>query len=226
MKAKKSNNKKELVKIATDTGISAGSSIIGSIIGLAVGGVPGSIIGSVVSPAISAGAKIIRGYFDRRKQRVENITDTATLLAGLSQDKIVSDLETNAYKVDEMVKLLKTATESDKSLDGIFSALLANLFLSKDANEQDRIDIFVDALHGLHDIHLKVLLCIDKASGVLGASQISESVGIPEIELRSTVRMLELKGMIRDCEKIPIEWSLRELGKAVVEFSKKGGSKI
>lgn len=41
---------------------------------------------------------------------------------------------------------------------------------------------------------------------------------MPEIELRNTVRDLELRGMITDNDSNPTVWNLRELGVAIAKF--------
>lgn len=213
---KKSNKQMGLTKKLIDTGVNAGASVVGTLIGLAVGGPIGAIVGATVPPAISTGANLAIDYWERKRKRAESIVTKALGINTQSEEAIVK-LCSNEDKIDEFIHLIRSALDNDKSLDMLYSRLLREL-MQNESSDLDRIFIFDDAIQGLRAIHLKILRAIYFADGTLSASDIAKSVNVPEIELRGIVRTLELKGMIKDLEKEPTEWELREMGKALVEY--------
>ncbi len=204
--------------ILAKNSLEAGKAAIGALAGLVVGGPAGAIVGAVTAPVITLAQDIAKKAIERRRNRLERIISDAIGLSGLDIEAALSSLSNDEGKVDEFLFLLSIASESDQALDGVFKGLVAETLRSSASQQKERLMIIGDSIRGLRAVHLHVLKVLLDAGGKLRANEMAVAAGIPEIELRSIVRGLELRGMIKDLEKRPIEWELRELGKAVALF--------
>lgn len=214
------NNKlieKDTEKLLNGT-IEVGKAAIGAIVGLVIGGSAGAIIGAVSAPVLSLAQDFVIKVTQHRKDRLEKIVNNSIVKSGNSIEEALNVLNINEEKAEAFLSLLSSLCETDKAFDLLFEELLAELFNSDSDTECERLFIIADAIRHLRAIHLKILLAINNAGGVLSASEISNAVSIPEIELRSVVRELELRGMIKDLEVLPVTWKLRELGCAIVKY--------
>lgn len=210
-------NKNEIVQ---DTARDASAAIAGALIGVALGGgVPGAVAGSAASPLLTGAIKLISDVLQKRRRRAELIVAAAIQNQELSPEQTLEKLQADPEKVNAFVELIDQVTHSDPSFDAVLAAALSELIVSKESISQERILIVTDSIRGLRTTHMRVLTAIHRAGGNRTASDLATDIGIPEMELRSVVRDLELRGMIKDLNKHPIEWKLREMGQAIIKFS-------
>lgn len=217
-KSKKKDERSLSIKQNNDlekNAIEIGASAIGALVGFAIGGPAGAVIGSITSPTVSVAQNIIYKAIERRKTRLKNIVVSSMDSTGMRIDDALLELSNNDKKADELFSLLSLAVSSDKALDCVFSGLIAEVLQSNSTQENDRVLIIGDAVKNLRSIHLKIISALYSAGGILSASEIAKAVDVPEIELRSVVRDLELRGIILDLGKDPVEWKLRKLGQAI-----------
>ena len=199
--------------------INVGTSLVGALVGFAVGGIAGAVVGTTTSPSVMMAYNIINRAIERRKQRTKKVLETAFEIAEITPNEALLILESDESKTDDIISLLKIVAETDPNFDNILSSIIGENFKSQNKSNQERLLILADAIRNLRYIHIRILKSIFDAGGILLAEEMSNIVEIPIIELRSIVRDLELRGMIRDTGKVPIEWELRELGQMLIEFS-------
>ena len=211
---------RQSTNIAQETAREASAAVIGALVGVAVGGVPGAIAGAAASPVLTGAVKLVADVLARRRQRVEAVVEEAMRGHSLTPAQTVQQLTDHPQKSDDFVNLLTQAIASDPSTDAVLGAALGELLISRDEIHRERILIVADALRGLRSTHMRVLRALHRAGGVMGAAAVAAEVDIPEVELRGVVRELELRGMIKDSEKHPVEWKIRELGRAIMTFDR------
>lgn len=207
-------------EIAQDTARDASAAALGALVGVALGGLPGAIAGAAVSPVVTGAMKLAMDVLARRRQRAEAILEGALRVHALTPEQTLQTLMDDPRKSDDFVSLLSQAVASDPSTDAVLSAALGELLLSKDEIHRERVLIVADAIRELRSTHLRVLRAIFQSGGVQSATDLAVAVGIPEVELRGVVRGLELRGMIKDSGKHPVEWQIRELGHAIVAYDR------
>ncbi len=200
--------------------VNIGSSVTGVLVGLAVGGPPGAIIGATVSPLITMAHGIVARALDRKRERTKRILDQAFSISKLSPEDVINLLNIDDNKTDDFLRLLKVIADSDDHLDDILANLLSQTLISQTDTDRERLLLLGDALKNMRRTHIKIITALKEHSGILPAKRIAQIVNIPEIELRNTVRDLELRGIIEDNGKEPTIWHLRELGIAISEFIK------
>lgn len=212
----------------TENSVEISKAAIGALVGIVVGGPAGAIIGSITPPVMTLAQNIVQKIIDQRKSRVETIISDAFSYSNRDIEHTLEFLNQNEKTADILFSLLSYVADTDESFDGVFSALISELVSNESSLENERLLIIADSIKNLRRIHFKILQGLYTHGGELSASDISNIVGIPEIELRGVVRELELRGMIKDLETLPIRWQLRELGYAVakyIEIKTIGGNK-
>ena len=207
-------NKKEIEKDM----VNISSSVTGALVGLAVGGPPGALIGATVSPLITMTHGVISRAINRKRERAKKILNQAFSISRLSPEDAINLLNIDDNKTDDFLRLLKVVSESDEHLDDILANLLSQTLKSKTDTDRERLLILGDALKNMRSTHIKIITALKDNEGVLPSKKIAQIINIPEIELRNTVRDLELRGIIEDNGKEPTIWNLRELGVAISEF--------
>lgn len=217
-KIKKEEAKSSEIVSAKDF-VDIGSSIIGSIVGLAIGGPVGAVIGATTPPSLVMACRVASSFIERKYKRTNNVVEKALSLANVTPEEAVEKLNSNDKLADSFINLLRMASESDTSIDDIMSSILASCLTTSSNAERERLLILSDSLYNMRTTHILILKALYEVGGILKAKEIADIVDIPEVELRSVVRNLELRGMIKDRGVHPTEWKLRELGKAIIEFS-------
>lgn len=212
--------KKENINLPDSHGVvvDTSSAVIGSLVGLIVGGPFGAVAGAATSPILANTTKIIMQVLKRRKERAMLILETAFCASKISIDESISILADDSQKADELFNIVRKALESDPCLDRVFGSILREIIHSQTEVDIERFQIIGDAIRGLRTVHLRALRSVFKFGGSIKSSLLSDDLGIPEIELRSVVRDLELKGMIKDKGGTPLVWELRELGTTLIKF--------
>lgn len=221
---KKRDKQKEIAVSLQENGISVSTSMLGAFIGLAIGGPSGRIIGAGVTPILKSATKAMLSLIDKKQNRAMKILEGGLVYAQITECKAEERIFGKDETLDDFLAFIQDALSSDKSLDSIYSVLLGELLSCESEQQRDRVFIFFDAIKDLRAIHLKIMESIILFGGSLKAEEISEKVNVSETELRSVVRILELKGMIKDCGVIPITWEIRELGVAVIDLLRKGSN--
>lgn len=204
-----------------ESSLNISSSVIGALVGFAIGGPVGAVVSATASPAFTITHNIFNNVYERRKKRITKVLDKALEIAKITPDETLLILESNENKADDLFSLLKMIVDTDSSIDLILSSIIGENLKDTTSIHRDRLLILSDAIRNMRSVHLRILKSIFNAGGVLSAEKMADESGIPIIELRSVVRDLELRGMIRDTGKIPIEWELRELGIMLLEFQMK-----
>ncbi len=218
---KRTNNKKDKndsIELQKDA-VNIGSSVTGALVGLALGGPIGAILGATASPALVMTYNILNRAIERRKERAIQILNHAFQIAKISPDDAILILNSDDSKVDDLLSLLRIIAETDPNFDNILSSIIGESIKTKQNYSRERLLILSDSIRNLRHVHLQILKAIFDAGGTLEATSIAEKVNVPIIELRSVVRDLELRGMILDTEKDPIEWKIRELGDMLINFT-------
>lgn len=216
---KEKHNKKESNIILAKDYVSIGSSIVGSIVGLAIGGPVGAVIGATTTPSLVVAYNFANRFLERKYEKTKKIAEKSLLIANIQPEKALEKLNSNDELADSYISLLRIASEADTSIDDIMSSVLAACLTASSNKERERLLILSDSLDNMRTTHILILKALYDAGGVLKAKEIAEIIDIPEIELRSVVRDLELRGMIKDRDVHPTEWKLRELGKIIIEFA-------
>lgn len=214
----KQNPKKSDIIPAKDY-VNIGSSIVGSIVGLAIGGPVGAVIGATTTPSLVVAYNFANRFMERKYERTKKIVEKSLLTANIHAQEALEKLDSNDELADNYIKLLRIASEADASIDDIMSSVLAACIMASSDIERERLLILSDSLDKMRKTHILILKALYDAGGVLKAKEIAEIIDIPEIELRSVVRDLELRGMIKDRNIHPTEWKLRELGKVIIGFA-------
>jgi len=199
--------------------INVSGSVVGAIVGLVLGGPIGAVIGSTTAPAVGMAYNLVNRALERKQERTKEVIESAFIAANLSPNEAIALLDSDDAKTDDFLSLLRIISQSDPSFDSILTALLAESLKTTSNQSRERLLILGDAIKNLRTTHFSILKILFNAGGTLKSNQISTQVGIPEIELRSVVRDLELRGMIKDIGNHPVEWKLRELGTTLVNFA-------
>jgi hypothetical protein len=181
--------------------------------------VVGAIVGATTSPAMVMTYNILNRAFERRKERTIQVVENAFNIAKITPDDAILLLNSNDNKVDDLISLLRIIAETDPSIDNVLSSIIGENLKIKSKYNRDRLLILADSIRNMRSMHLQILKTMHEAGGTLEATVIAEKVKVPVIELRSVVRDLELRGMILDTDKNPIEWKLRELGNMLITFA-------
>lgn len=201
----------EIALLASDTS----SALIGAIVGTALGGPVGTIVGGAVTPSLTRASMAITLALNRRRERAAlALSEAASALP--SEIDISTVLDDRPDDAEIMIDLLRSAARASDSLIPAYASLIHSL-LSNDTSKY-RLQILAGAINELNEVHLIVLRKLGNNGGELPAQELSVAVAIPEIELRSIVRDLELRGMIKDCYTDPMTWKLRELGEGIVKI--------
>ena len=218
----KNLNNNELTSIEDEIkkdAINVGGSVIGTIVGLTFGGPIGAVIGATTAPVMGMTYNFINRAVERRKERTKQVIESAFTAADVSPEEAVTLLNSDDVKTDDFLSLLRIISQSDPIFDEVLSALIGESLKAKSNQERELLLILGDAIRNLRATHFSILKAIFDAGGILKSKEIAMQVGIPEIQLRSVVRDLELRGMIKDIGKHPIEWKLRELGTTLINFA-------
>lgn len=186
--------------------------MVGALTGFIIGGPLGAVVGSSTVPAITLTSNVLNKALQRKSIRIHNLIENAFEISEKTPEEIINILDKDDEKTDDLLNLIKLTLDTNPEIDNIFSNLISKIILSETVTERDRLIIISDSLKDLKLIHILVLQSINEEEGVLEATKIADKVKIPEVELRSVVRHLELKGFIKDLEVHPIQWKLRELG--------------
>lgn len=199
---------------STEIAITAASSLVG----FAMGGPIGAVIGGVTTPAIKLAYQIVQQWTERRKQRIAMALDRAFSQTNISDEEVLERLSNDASLSDDIIRLLRQLIDTDPELDALFASIIASLISKPDVEERRRLTVLSNSIRGLNSVQMQIIQAIAVHNNVLSATDISISVGVPEIELRNAVRDLELRGIITDNNSEPTVWELRELGKAISEI--------
>ena len=203
-------------EVARDASVAA----VAALVGVALGGLPGAVAGATVSPFIKGILKLASDVVQRRRIRAEAILSSVIQERGISPEHVLDHLENHPADADAFISLINQAVQSDPSTDAIMAAAIGELFLSPEETKRERVLIVADALKGLRSTHMRILRKLQDSGGVRTASELAADIEIPEVELRGVVRELELRAMIKDVGKHPVEWKLRELGRALMSFDR------
>lgn len=203
-------------KIKNDV-LELGSTVAGALAGFVIGGPVGAVIGATTTPGLSLANKILLNRNERIYLKINNLIKDAFSITKLSDEKLLEELDSNTIKVDHMFDLLQNSIIQDPEMDIIFSNIIAQIIVSENEKELDRVIIIKDAIKNIRHIHIKILEILFNKTNGLEANEISQKLGISEIELRSVVRDLELRGMIKDLGDSPIRWEIRELGTNLIK---------
>lgn len=207
--------------LAHQTARETSSAVVGSLVGLALGGPIGGVVGAAAAPVLSTTLKVAVRALQRRRDRAERILTQALAAKQIEPEQAVHLLETDDDKTDVFINLLSQAGSVDPGVEAMFESILGEILLSESAIQRDRLLIIADALRGMRSIHMRLLASLQAHGGARSAEDLAADVGIPEIELRSVVRDLEMRGMIKDCNVHPIQWEIRALGRGIIEYSHK-----
>lgn len=212
------DDKKVTNKLA-EISISAGSALVG----FAVGGPIGAAVGGALPPALQMVGSLWEEYKTRQKLRLTKIVESAFANSGLSDEQIFEKLHLNPQLTDDVIRMIRQMEGTDSELDAIFSAIISSV-ITEDEKESRRLVVLYDSIKGMNKIQVKLLNLMYEAGGTLSAEDMAKNTGVSEIELRNSVRDLELRGMIIDNGEEPTIWRLRELGISIGRFnhSKKG----
>ncbi|MGN6396894.1 MAG: hypothetical protein ACTHMI_15090 [Mucilaginibacter sp.] len=201
--------------------VNIGGSAVGALVGLVVGGPVGAIIGATTQPLITMSYQVFEKFIERKRNRIEKILNDAILTKNISEESLIDLITNDELKADNLIWLLRLAAESDPGLDTVISGMIGESLISNSKLQHERLLLIGDSIRNLRWVHLRTLYLLSQAGGVLSAHDIAQKLGLPELELRGVVRELELRGLIKDLEKHPIQWRLRELGEAIINFSLK-----
>ncbi len=199
--------------------VSIGSSIVGSIVGLAIGGPVGAVIGATTTPSLVVVYNFANRFIERKYEKTKKIAEKSLVIANIQPEEALEKLNLNDDLADSYINLLRIASEADANIADVMSSVLAACLTASSNKERERLLILSDSLDKMRKTHILILKALYEAGGVLKAKEIAKVIDIPEIELRSVVRDLELRGMIKDRDVHPTEWKLRELGKVIIEFA-------
>lgn len=203
-----------LVVQSTEIAVSA----VGSLVGFAIGGPVGAVVGGTTPPTVKLAYKVIKSWSDRRNFRIISIVEKAFRKSERSDDDILEDLLLDPEWSDMMIKMIQQLVFTDPELDNLFSEIMASAIKTNDHKEKNRLIVLYDSIKGLNKVQIQIVKYIQKSGGKLSASNISDNVEVPEMELRNAVRDLELRGMIIDDGTEPTVWSLRELGLGIAKM--------
>lgn len=212
------NEKKELASQSTDIALSAA----GSLVGFAIGGPVGSIVGGALSPTAKLAIKVGELWVQRRQMRLTSIVERAFRQSGRNVEEILQEMIDSPDWCNTIISMIQKLADSNPELDALFSEIIASTISTREESERNRLVALNNSIKDMSKVQLFILKHLYLSNGILSAQHMAEQVKVPEIELRYTVRDLELRGMIIDNGKEPTIWSLRELGfavaKAIIKF--------
>lgn len=192
-------------------------SVVSSLVGFAIGGPVGAVIGGGMTPTTKLAYELIRTCNERRKKRITNVVQQAFVDAGKNEEEILQELLDNPEWADSIISMIQQLIYTDPELDKLFSEIMALAIKTGDEKERNRLIVLNSSIKGLNRVQAQIIRCIYSKGGKLSASDISQMVDVPELELRNAVRDLELRGMIIDNGNEPTVWELRELGLAIAK---------
>lgn len=202
-----------LINEVTDIGVSAGSALVG----FAIGGPVGAVVGGILPPSIKMAGSLWDGYRQRQKERLAGIVDSAFSRTGFTDEQIFEKLQLDPDLTDDVIRMIRQMEGTDPELDSIFSAIISSV-LTENEKERRRLIVLYDSIKGMNKVQVELLDLVRKAGGTLSAEDMARETGVPEIELRNSVRDLELRGMIIDNGEEPTVWQLRELGLSIAKL--------
>lgn len=193
-------------------------STVSSLVGFAIGGPIGTVVGGAMPSTAKLAYRVIKSWSDRRNIRIISIVEKAFDKSGKSDNDILEELLSNPEWSDMMIKMIQQLVFTDPELDNLFTEIISTAIKTTDRKEKNRLIVLYDSIKGLNKVQVQIVKYIRESGGELSASDISENVEVPEMELRNAVRDLELRGMIIDNGTEPTIWSLRELGLAIAKM--------
>ena len=206
------DDKKVVDKLA-EISISAGSALVG----FAIGGSIGAVVGGALPPAFQMVGSLWEEYKTRQKLRLTKIVEGAFANSGLSDEQIFERLHLNPQLTDDVIRMIRQMEGTDSELDAVFSAIISSV-ITEDEKERRRLVVLYDSIKGMNKVQVDLLNLMYEAGGTLSAEDMAKKTGVPEIELRNSVRDLELRGMIIDNGEEPTIWELRELGMSIAKI--------
>lgn len=210
----KINTGNEIKSQSVEMTISAASSLVG----FAIGGPIGAIIGGATTPAVKLSYQIVQQWIERRKHRISTALDKAFSQTKISDEDVLLSLSNDSALADDIMRLLRQLVDTDPELDSLFARIIASMIIQPDIEERKRLSLLGSAIKGINSVQMHIIKAVATNDNVLSAKELSIAVGIPEIELRNSVRDLELRGIITDNNSEPTVWELRELGKAIANI--------
>lgn len=205
--------------LVTNATIDSGSAVVGALVGLSVGGPAGAVLGAVASPLASAATRFAVRSYNRRVKRVETVLKNAIDSSEISRVDIEEKLNRDEQLVDDIVLILTQIHTFDLGFDEIIQSILSEIIVSESEQNRDRMLILADTIRGLRRAHVQIIKGMAQNNNVMNADEMSDLVGLSVVELRSVVRGLELRGILKDLGGEPVAWELRELGQAIASFS-------
>lgn len=207
----------DLVKYGSEVTSSIAATVVGSLLG----GIPGAVVGALVAPAASRAVMALDAARTKKLKRAARVVQDAIPKSDKGVKAFCESLEQDELFVNLLNDILRASYEGDGAFDPALSAILKNV-IAKETHGEERSNYadmaLVDAIGGLSELHLRVLIAVDDAGGRLSPQGIGEEIGVPAEMLRSVVRTLELKGALVDRGEDPMCWEIRELGRALVEL--------
>ena len=204
---------KKVTNQLTEISISAGSALVG----FAIGGPIGAAVGGALPSALQMVSSLWEEYKTRQKIRLTQIVESAFADTGLSDEQIFEKLHLDPQLTDDVIRMIRQMEGTDSELDAVFSAIISSV-ITEDEKERRRLVVLYDSIKGMNKVQVELLNLMYKAGGTLSAEDMAKNTGVPEIELRNSVRDLELRGMIIDNGKEPTIWELRELGISIAKL--------
>lgn len=204
--------------IASEAARDAATAVVGALVGTAVGGIPGAMVGAAASPLLSGAIALVSEAIERKRLRAERSLQSAIQLSKVPPERAIETLRNNPQRADLLLQLINQVLEADPSLELFFSQAMSELIAADLDAEVERLIILSDAVKGLRKTHLRIISTLYGCPDGMLAADIAKVIGIPEIELRSVVRDLELRGMIKDVGHDWVKWKLRELGLALAYY--------
>ena len=204
----------EIKSQSVEMTISAASSLVG----FAIGGPIGAVIGGATTPAVKLSYQIVQQWIERRKHRISTALDKAFSQTKISDEDVLLSLSNDSALADDIMRLLRQLVDTDPELDSLFARIIASMIIQPDIEERKRLSLLGSAIKGINSVQMHIIKAVATNDNVLSAKELSIAVGIPEIELRNSVRDLELRGIITDNNSEPTVWELRELGKAIANI--------
>ena len=205
---------KKITSTSMEVAITAASALVG----FAIGGPVGAVIGGSTTSAIKLTQQIVQQWTERRKARLTKVLENSFEKSKISDEEILEKLANDTLLADDIIGLLRQLIDTDPELDCFFSFIINAMITGSDDNERKRLKVLSNSIKGLNSVQMQIIKIIADNNNVLSAADISTNMGIPEIELRNSVRDLELRGIITDNNSEPTIWELRELGIAIAEI--------
>ena len=186
-----------------------------SLVSFALGVPIGVSTGDGSGPTVKLAQQLVEHWVDRRKQRITDALKKAFSQANMSDDAILIKLSNDEGLADDIILLIRKLIDTDPQMDYLFASIISSMISEPNGQERKRLLVLSEAIKGINYIQMQIIKLIADYEGTLSAKEIAIGIGIPEIELRNSVRDLELRGIITDNNTEPTVWELRELGKAL-----------